>query len=250
MRAANSTSLVGQLNPAAFADALALCADLGVMAERDPEAVLYLFDSDFPFGDLVSHAQSIHVHTKIVDVARLDENALQHGGGVAERRSPGYVKFRFPGGINLIFSSFPVAEEDLVDPDGVAMRVPFVDHTGVDLRETPDEVKAAWSQVPSRALDHRWGHQYQGSPVYGCHAEVKEKHWIYPPGGPADWRRPTEFPLGPLTLHDDYMGCDLRPIDPRHPRAWQAKQVVASACAPAPSPSANANPCGADTPCT
>ena len=41
---------------------------------------------------------------------------------------------------------------------------------------------------------------------------------------------PIEFAYGPLELHDSKMGCDLRPIDPAHPRASEAHAALA-ACA-------------------
>jgi hypothetical protein len=201
----------------AFERTLTLCATEGLIARTDPPAVLYIFDPAFPFNFAVSLASSVHVHTKVTDVKTIDGMSLAVAGGEVERRSPGYVKYRFPGGINMIFSSFPIAEEDIVDPE-VTSRLPYVDHLGVDLRDTV-HVLEAYRRVPDTARSSGWEYRFQGGPVYGCHAEVAEKHWVYPPMGPHDWRRPTEFPLGPLTLHDDYMGCDLRPIDPRHPMA-------------------------------
>jgi len=223
-----TTTTVDALDRDAFERALLVCSRLGLFAPKDPDAVLYLLDVDFPFHEAVALASSVHVHTKISDVRALDPVAFAALGGEVERSSPGYVKYRLPGGINLIFSSLPIAEEDLVDPE-VTARLPFVDHLGVDLRDTR-RVQAVHSQVPAVAAQSGWGYRYQGSPVLGCHAEVKEKHWVYPPGGPGDWRRPTEFPIGPLTLHEDYVGCDLRPIDPRHPLAARAAHQVATQC--------------------
>lgn len=227
------------LDRQAFERALRVCSDRRLLADTDSDAALHLLDADFPFHEAVSLADSVHVHTKIADVKTLDQTLFEAAGGVLERRSPGYVKYRFPGGINLIFSSFPIAEEDLVDPEVLA-RLPYVDHLGVDMRDT-ERVLDAHSQVPAVAQANGWGYRFQGGPVYGCHAEVAEKHWVYPPDGPDDWRRPTEFPLGPLGLHEDYMGCDLRPIDPQHPLADRAVRQVetqcstACACADAPS---------------
>ena len=61
-----------------------------------------------------------------------------------------------------------------------------------------------------------WGHAAQGSsgkPVYCCHVEVAEKHWLYPKenGCPGI---PLEFAFGPLIVNIDSSGCDLRPANP------------------------------------
>lgn len=219
----------------------------GFLRATDAQAVLYLFDGQFPFGEACALASSVHVHTKVGDVADLDHGLLARGGGTLERQSEGYVKYRFAGGVNLIFSSFPISEEDLLEalpPE----RLPYIDHLGVDMRDASEHAVAVHAGIPELAILNGWDHRYQGAPVYGCHAEVKEKHWVYPPGGPSDWRRPTEFPLGPLTVHEDYMGCDLRPIHPRHPLAGMVSQYVASACDGTTSCGGPAAPCDAAPP--
>ena len=66
--------------------------------------------------------------------------------------------------------------------------------------------------------------------MYCCHTEVEEKHWVYPNLGDAGQYRPIEFAFGELKIHDSKMGCDLRPIDPSHPRAAEASAAL-SACA-------------------
>jgi hypothetical protein len=228
MEPQRSATAERMLDQDAFELAVQICAAHELFSETDPDAVLYVFEPGFPFGPAVALASSVHVHTKVSDVRRLDDAVFEAADGEVERRSSGYVKYRMPGGINLIFSSFPIAEEDLVDPE-VTARLPYVDHLGVDLRDT-DRVRDVHAQVPEVARANHWGYRFQGGPVYGCHAEVAEKHWVYPPGGPGDWRRPTEFPLGPLTLHDDYMGCDLRPIDPQHALAGRVVRQVTTQC--------------------
>lgn len=43
-------------------------------------------------------------------------------------------------------------------------------------------------------------------------------HWVYP-DDTAGFTRPIEIACGPLEIHAGKMGCDLRPIDPAHPKA-------------------------------
>jgi len=116
----------------------------------------------------------------------------------------------------MIFSAIPVAEDDrLVD---VTRRPkPFVDHVGIDLRREVPEVKAVFDATPGRAEALGWAHRAQGGdrPVYCCHVEVGAKHWVYPGAEGIT----IEFAYGPLKVNADSMGCDLRPIDPRHPQA-------------------------------
>src|SRR5262249_50988436 len=87
---------------------------------------------------------------------------------------------------------------------------------------------------PDRAGEVGWRHVPQGGegqPVYCCHTEVSGKHWVYPVAGEAGQTRPIEFAFGALEIHDSKMGCDLRPIDPAHPRAEEAKAVLAACTA-------------------
>ncbi len=53
---------------------------------------------------------------------------------------------------------------------------------------------------------------------------------MYPVAGDAGQHRPIEVAYGELKIHDTKMGCDLRPIDPAHPRAAEAAAAL-SACA-------------------
>jgi alkylhydroperoxidase/carboxymuconolactone decarboxylase family protein len=55
---------------------------------------------------------------------------------------------------------------------------------------------------------------------------------VYPNVDAARQRRPIEFAFGELVVHDSKMGCDLRPIDPAHPRAAEAAAAL-SVCAAA-----------------
>jgi hypothetical protein len=150
-------------------------------------------------------------------------------GTQPENARPGYVKYPFPGGINLIFSSIPIAEEDQV-PDPRPPK-PFVDHFGIDLRRETGIVRALYEDTPSVARRAGWPCKSQGGGgrnVFCCHSMVAEKYWVYPPPEGSRWKRPLEFAYGPLEISQEMNGCDLRPIDPRRPSA-----ATVAACAPA-----------------
>jgi hypothetical protein len=51
---------------------------------------------------------------------------------------------------------------------------------------------------------------------------------VYPPREGSRFSFPVELAYGPLVISAEMLGCDLRPIDPRHPAAG----LLAAACAP------------------
>jgi hypothetical protein len=206
---------------------LAAALELGLVAAAERDEALTLLDPAFPFFAAIRRADSVHLHVKVDDVDRLPHDALVSLGSRAENARPGYVKYPYAGGLNLIFSSIPIAEEDtLPGPRGAR---PFVDHFGIDLRRELGVVRAVYEDTPALARRAGWPVKSQGGfgrPVFCCHAQVAEKYWVYPPEG-VRWRRPVELAYGPLHIGAEMNGCDLRPIDPRHPSA-----AALAACSP------------------
>lgn len=208
------------LDAGAFAATLGWFSARGLVTDAEVAAVMALFDPAFPFFAQVRRADSVHVHVKVNDTAALPHTEIRALGSAAENARTGYVKYPFGGGLNMIFSSIDVAEDDLL-PGPHAPR-PFVDHCGVDLRRETGVVRAAFEDVPALARRAGWAHVPQGGggrAVFCCHVQVAAKHWVYPPAEGARWTRPVEFAYGPLRIHGEASGCDLRPIDPRHPSA-------------------------------
>jgi diadenosine tetraphosphatase ApaH/serine/threonine PP2A family protein phosphatase len=202
---------------------------LNLITDAEVDEALSLLDPGFPFFSALRMADSVHLHVKVENVDDLPMSRILALGTQAENARPGYVKFRFPGGINMIFSSIPIAEEDqLTDPRPPK---PFVDHFGIDLRRETGIVRALYEDTPGLARRAGWPVKSQGGigrPVFCCHSTVAEKFWVYPPPEGSRWTHPLEFAYGPLEISQEMNGCDLRPIDPRHP---SAAEVVA--CAPA-----------------
>lgn len=222
-----------------FTETLDFFEDLGLLSSSESAEVLACLDPAFPFADAVAAASSIHLHVKVADVTVLPHDAITGRGSQPTSCTDGYIKYPFAGGINMIFSSIPVAEDDLLE-GGMTPVGAVMDHKGIDLRGGTQEVRAVFDAVAAVAAGQGWGHRSQGgdgTPVYCCHTEVAAKHWVYPTAQGFGQSRPIEFAIGDLVVHDTKMGCDLRPIDPADPRAGEAAAAL-SACAASHAPSA------------
>ncbi|HEY6893781.1 MAG TPA: hypothetical protein VI258_06420 [Rhodanobacteraceae bacterium] len=195
--------------------------DIDLLSAPAVDQVLWLFAPDFAFRVQLEAADSIHVHIKVQDTELLPHDAIRNAGGRPESAQAGYVKYVFPAGVNVIFSSIPMAEDDRLATAAKIAR-PFLDHVGIDIRKATSDTRRRFDAVAEIAARTGWRHVAQGGAgraVYCCHTEVGEKHWVYPPANLRAWARPIEFAFGPLAIHAGKMGCDLRPIDPAHPRA-------------------------------
>lgn len=220
------------LDPAAWRHTLTRFGELGLISEAEIEQALSLFDPGFPFFAALREADSVHLHVKVDSVDALPHDRISALGTAPENERPGYVKYPFAGGINMIFSSIPVAEEDQLGPP--AQPKPFVDHYGIDLRRETGIVRALFEDSVGVARRAGWPGKPQGGAgrlVYCCHSMVAEKFWVYPPPEGSRWTRPLEFAYGPLQISQEMNGCDLRPIDPRHPEAGQLAACAAEAAA-------------------
>jgi len=219
------------LDPNAWKSVLAEFRALGLVSDVEIVETMALLDPAFPFFASMRVAESVHVHVKVDDTDRLPLQQILALGTHAENERPGYIKFPFPGGINMIFSSIPVADEDQLDEPRQAK--PFVDHFGIDMRKESGLVRALFEDTPAVARRAGWPSKSQGGlgrQVFCCHSMVAEKFWVYPPHEGVRWTRPLEFAYGPLQISQETNGCDLRPIDPRHPSAG----LLAACATPSP----------------
>jgi hypothetical protein len=207
--------------------ALGLAAEVGLLSSCEATQVRSLLAREFPFAEALRLADSLHLHMKVESVDALPHARFVAAGSRAENAQPGYVKYPMAGGLNLIFSSIDICDEDRI-AGFVHPRKPFLDHAGVDLRRESNEVRGVFEAIPQQARSHGWRHVAQGGDaggVFCCHTEVKGKHWAYP-AAEATFRRPIEFAYGALVVHGKTMGCDLRPIDPGHALAAQVKAMA------------------------
>lgn len=132
----------------------------------------------------------------------------------------------------MIFSSIPIAEEDLLGGEP-PLASAVLDHKGIDLRSADEVTRSAFDEITGIAAGLDWRHVSQGGggiPVYCCHTEVSEKHWVYPVAGDAGQSRPIEIAYGELKIQEAAAGCDLRPIDPAHPRAGEVGCSATPCC--------------------
>ena len=116
-----------------FAQTLEFFEGLGLVSEPEAAEALAMLDPAFPFADAVAAAASLHLHIKVVDTEALPHETIKARGTQPTSCTEGYIKYPFPGGINMIFSSIPISEDDLLD-GVVAPSGAVLDHKGVDLR--------------------------------------------------------------------------------------------------------------------
>lgn len=225
--------VVDRVDPGVAGEVLDFFVGLGLVSGAEDAEVRSLLGPMSPFPDAMREASSVHLHVKVADTAALPDGRIRARGSEPTCCADGYVKYPFPGGVNVIFSSIPVAEDDLLagaaSPSGAVL-----DHKGIDLRRGTTAARAVFDAVPSVAAGRGWRHRPQGgngTPVYCCHTEVAAKHWVYPNVDGSGQSRPIEFALGDLVIHEAAMGCDLRPIDPAHPRADEARAALSSCSA-------------------
>ena len=210
-----------RLTPA-VASTLSWLVEIGLLKLPELRHVQVLFEPCFEFAEAVRLAESIHLHLKVEDTERLPMAEFARRGGVLANGRPGYGKHCFPDGLNLIYSTIPIAQDDLAETPEQMRPRPFLDHIGIDLREESEAVRAGFASLQQRADELGWGHIPQGGkgrPVFCCHIEVAAKRWVYPPGGPKGSGIPLEFAFGPLRVSDLKAGCDLRPSSPLVPAA-------------------------------
>lgn len=196
---------------------LAWFRGIRLLTEEESRIVESLFEPCFEFAGAVRLAESIHIHLKVEDTEALPFDDFATHGGTRANGKAGYGKYYFPDGLNLIFSTIPIAQDDLRETEDAKRPRPFLDHIGIDMREESDFVRAGFAKLGSRADELGWGHIPQGGkgrPVYCCHIEVAEKRWVYPPRKPHGSGIPLEFTFGPLKMNDFKAGCDLRPSSP------------------------------------
>lgn len=236
MQLRNSTEATASLNT------LLQC---GLLTGHEVEVVNRLGAPETPLANAIELAETVHLHIKVDDTHKLPINQFFDAGARLDHQKDGFVKYRFPGAINAIFSHIKVSQDELLETEANRRPRPFLDHIGIDLRDETEAVRKTFDALPSVAGTLNWAHASQGGPdrpVYCCHVEVAEKHWLYPPdemaGESADESAhtgiPLEFAYGALKVNPDKMGCDLRPanpekVDPASISCCGAETVTASA---------------------
>src|SRR5262245_21715516 len=191
--------------------------ELNLLNGHEIEVVNRLGAPDTPLDRAVGLAETVHLHIKVDDTHQLPINQFIDAGARLDHQKDGFVKYRFPGAINAIFSHIQVSQDELLETEANRRTRPFLDHIGIDLRDETAEVRQTFDSLPAAAQTLNWALASQGGPdrpVYCCHVEVAEKHWLYPPDEAEHIGIPLEFAYGALKVNPDKMGCDLRPANP------------------------------------
>ncbi len=181
----------------------------GMMSQEELFLALKLKEEHFEFAPQLNIADSIHYHIHAPDVEKLPHDLFLQNGGKVENEKGGYIKYRFPGGINLIFSHIAVAQKEL---GRGSMDNFYLDHIGIDIRSEEKQAYIVFQQIPSIAAEHDYIFKRQGDGIEAvkcCHMQVKEKYWV-DAGKDINY----EFAFGPLLIHDNGFGIDLRPANP------------------------------------
>jgi len=216
--------------PSDAQSATQLLTQLNFINACEQKRCLDLFDESFAFRDVMQHCDSLHIHVKVDDTADLPSDRLCDAGCQLDYAKPGFVKYLFPGGVNLIFSSIVISQDELSETSETRRKRPFVDHFGIDLRNESVSIKTVFDTVPAIAKSRNWDEIPQGQAgggVHCCHVEVAEKHWVFPQGDAPEPHIPLEFAFGQLKVNDVEGGCDIRPMSPQRREALGA---AAPAC--------------------
>jgi alkylhydroperoxidase/carboxymuconolactone decarboxylase family protein len=204
-------------NSAEAAASLNTLLQCGLLTGHEIEVVNRLGVPETPLDNAVELAETVHLHIKVDDTHKLPINQFFEAGARLDHQKDGFVKYRFPGAINAIFSHIKVSQDELLETEAHRRPRPFLDHIGIDLRDETEAVRKTFDALPGAAGTLNWTHASQGGPdrpVYCCHVEVAEKHWLYPPDEGQHTGIPLEFAYGALKVNPDKMGCDLRPANP------------------------------------
>jgi len=179
--------------------------------------VLAISETEFPFRLAMQHCQSVHLHIKVDDANEPELNNFLAQFCELEYGKEGFVKYNHDGYVNLIFSSIPVSEDELLETECQRRSRPFLDHIGIDLRDETAEIRRVFAGIRATANEHGWAVSSQGDGqrgVHCCHVEVQAKHWAFPHESSTSPQIPLEFAFGQLKVNEVSGGCDLRPMDP------------------------------------
>ena len=97
---------------------------LGLLAPAELAAVQQVM-TDVQIRPAIALAESVHLHIKVDDTERLPQAGMEALGARLDHGREGFVKFRFPGGLNVIFSHIAVSADDLQESPALPARAAF-----------------------------------------------------------------------------------------------------------------------------
>lgn len=206
---------------------LQMLKERNLMNDNEFGLAVQLADDSFPFLKQIELADSIHYHIHVRDIEDLPHDYFMDLGATVENRNVGYIKYRFPGAVSLIFSHIPVAQREMGKAPQDSC---YLDHIGIDIRSEDKPAYVVFQQIPSIAATNDFVFKRQGDGIEAvkcCHMQVKEKYWVYA-GKDVNY----EFAFGPLVVHQEGFGVDLRPANPFNTPA----EIESTACCGQPEP--------------
>ena len=182
----------------------------------------------FAFAPQLAIADSIHYHIHVPDIEKLPHALFEGNDGKIENKKEGYIKYGFPGRLKIIFSHIPVAQKE---QSAKCFEQSYLDHIGIDIRSDNKEAYIVFQQIPLIAAQQDYFFKRQGDGVEAvkcCHMQVKEKYWVY-----AAKNINFEFAFGPLVIHEQGFGVDLRPANPFNKPVIEESQACCGETKPA-----------------
>ena len=189
-----------------------------------------LTKTHFAFAPQLAIADSVHYHIHVPDIKNLPHSLFESNKGEVENKKEGYIKYGFPGGLKVIFSHIPVAQKE---QSAKCFEQSYLDHIGIDIRSDSKEAYIVFQQIPLIAAQQDYFFKRQGDGVEAvkcCHMQVKEKYWVY-----AAQHINYEFAFGPLVIHEQGFGVDLRPANPFNKPVIEESQACCGETKPAKS---------------
>lgn len=101
------------LNTPAAEQTLETLASHGLLADHEVRVVRDFGRPDGRFADALRLAETLHLHIKVEDTHQLPVNAFFKAGAQLDHQKNGFVKYRFPGDINAIFSHIKVSQDEI-----------------------------------------------------------------------------------------------------------------------------------------
>src|SRR5690349_12522594 len=102
----------------------------GLISHHEQAEVADLCRPGGRFADILELAETLHLHIKVEDTDRLPAQAFLGARAQLDHGKTGFVKYRFPGRVNAIFSHIKVSQEELIETESNRRPRPFLDHIG------------------------------------------------------------------------------------------------------------------------
>src|SRR5260370_2338457 len=110
-------------------------AVVGLRAKGETSHVTTALRACHAFADGVALADNLHLNIKVDDITCLPEEFAYARGAKKENAKDGYVKYAFPGNVNVILSAINISQNDLMEADQRTKQPrPALHHVRIALR--------------------------------------------------------------------------------------------------------------------